>query len=122
MSYVVPIGPAALHGEFPREGQVVGGFFGNLFKKFGNMLKHVAAVAIDIGSVAFGVPPGVAFAVSELIMKGHAGDPKAKAKIRKLAADPKMKAFMVKVSAAAKAHPEFGAYKQHPHPNAARPR
>jgi len=118
MSFVVPVGPGALHGEFPREGEVVGGFFGNLFKKFGKLLKHVAAVAIDIGAVGFGVPPGVAFATAELIMKGHSGDPKAKAKIKKLAADPKMKAFMTKVAHAAKAHPDFGAYKLHPHPHA----
>jgi hypothetical protein len=116
---VVPIGPAALAGQYA-EHNVVGGWFGRLFRKFKHLLQHAAAIAIDIGAAGFGIPPGTAFMVSELLMKAHSGDPKARAKVRKLAAkDQNMRLYMKAVNRGIKKHPAFATYKAHRHPHAA---
>ena len=96
--------------------QIVGwNFFKSVLRPFSHFLKHVVSAAVEVAAPLFGVPPGVAATLAELLLHAHAGDPHAKAKVRELARDPKYKAFLQHVSAHAKQHPHFAKMKAHAH-------
>jgi hypothetical protein len=102
-----------------RRAELQGSFFGNLFHKFSHMLKHVAAFATEFIAPAFGIPPGVAASLTELVLHAHAGDHHARAKIQHLAKDPKLKAAMKAISTRMREHPHFVHLKTHRQQHAA---
>jgi hypothetical protein len=102
-------------GGTAQVGSLFSHLFGGLAHKFGAMLKHVTAIAAEVVAPMFGIPPGVAGGLVELLMHAHAGDKKARAEVESKARDPKMKAAMSVISAHLRKHPDFQALRAHAH-------
>ena len=93
--------------------QVVG-----LFDSIAHAFKHIAEDVVKrVGPALgpmFGLPPEAIAGLSALMLKAHAGDPKAKARVKELAAHGTskhdagaVKAAMQRLSKAIQDHPHF---------------
>jgi hypothetical protein len=88
--------------------------FKGVKKAFGPLFKHVVAFALESIAPAFGIPPGLAGTIAELVLHAHAGDHKARTELaHRVKDDPKLHAYAAAVSAHAKKHPDFAKLKAH---------
>lgn len=92
----------------------------NLFHAISSAVDKFAHIVHSLGplgeilAIGLGIPPGVTTGATALLMKVHAGDPKAKAHLKTVVArGANWKSFMHQLNAKLEAHPDFGAFKAH---------
>jgi hypothetical protein len=92
----------------------------NLFHAISSAVDKFAHIVHSLGplgeilAIGLGIPPGVTTGATALLMKVHAGDPKAKAHLKTVVArGANWKSYMTQLEQKLLAHPDFGAFKAH---------
>jgi hypothetical protein len=87
------------------------GAFGELARQFEGIAQHVTTIATENVGPMFGIPPGIAGGLVELLMQAHAGHPDAKKRVASMARNPRFAGALAQLSQHMRAHPDFGALK-----------
>jgi hypothetical protein len=81
--------------------------------KFAHIVHSLGPLG-EVLAIGLGIPPGVTTGATALLMKVHAGDPKAKAHLKTVVArGANWKSYMHQLNAKLEAHPDFPTFKAH---------